>query len=905
MRRFSITKKNRRLSAFICGLILSLLSSPTWAVLRTFTSAGVNTLWSNAANWNTGVPVDADTFALAAGQTCTFDVDQSAFAGLGASTIAAGTTLIASTTAGAYVLKMNGNLTVNGTLQAGTSVAVPYPATCTFTINFSSAAYTISVATGGKLYLYCTEPAIKYVKLSGIEAIGQTELGVDTDITGDIWADGDTVRIDDVGSSGMPESEVRVIAAGGRAAAHIDVTAGLTAAKAAEAYVFLITRNIRIIGTTDYGVTMQTGTTGCHIAAQISGGNGGVRSGLLNTIAGTISGIASYGIYDPSRTTFSGVLAGQGVYGFYSGTFNTVSGIISGCGVGMQGSNWSIMSGTITGCTQGLISPSASIVTGTISKCNYGLYTGVEAIVYGTITGCNYGIYYGSAYILSNATLSNTTEIYRAFGGKSYNTTFAGTEFTGYDTLLARSQFAYFESSNHDAVDNAYKAWCLGGIVTSQTASPPTGYSIWYELACESATYPCFRQYETVVLPGTAIEVVGFMRIADAEDHTAYPPRLQIIDKFADPLVDATRNPLDEDQIADYDGSDSSWQAVDVIWANMGDSPRNVIVRMIAKHATGDVDTVWAVADYRDQIAAIYNKLPTHYIMGSSAVTDKDDEIDDILTDTGTTIPGLIAAIPAAPSAATIADTVWDEAMADHTGETTFGGELGTLDPNITLILADTSAYDTDAEHAAAIWNALMATYMAEASFGGEVQQLDPNLTLILADTNDLQTWWANGGRLDSLIDDILEDTNTTIPAQITALVIPDPAGTAASLHIITDALINDQNDLSSAEIEAAVAAALAVYDPPTKDEMDIAIASVSVTVDNAAIADAVHDEVVEGTVTLRQALRLFLSVMTGKSSGGGTTSITFRDISDTKNRLSVTVDSKGNRTAVNTRDGN
>ena len=33
--------------------------------------------------------------------------------------------------------------------------------------------------------------------------------------------------------------------------------------------------------------------------------------------------------------------------------------------------------------------------------------------------------------------------------------------------------------------------------------------------------------------------------------------------------------------------------------------------------------------------------------MGSSDQTDKDDEIDDILEDTGTTIPGLIAAISA------------------------------------------------------------------------------------------------------------------------------------------------------------------------------------------------------------------------------------------------------------------
>lgn len=71
-----------------------------------------------------------------------------------------------------------------------------------------------------------------------------------------------------------------------------------------------------------------------------------------------------------------------------------------------------------------------------------------------------------------------------------------------------------------------------------------------------------------------------------------------------------------------------------------------------------------------------------------------------------------------------------------------------------------------------------------------------------------------------------------------------------------------------------------------------------------ANAVDEILDEVVEGTVTLRQAIRLFLSALTGKASGGGTTTITFRDIGDTKDRIIMTVDSSGNRSAVGTRDG-
>ncbi len=67
----------------------------------------------------------------------------------------------------------------------------------------------------------------------------------------------------------------------------------------------------------------------------------------------------------------------------------------------------------------------------------------------------------------------------------------------------------------------------------------------------------------------------------------------------------------------------------------------------------------------------------------------------------------------------------------------------------------------------------------------------------------------------------------------------------------------------------------------------------------SAAGVDAVLDEGVEGALTLRQALRLFLSVLVGKSSGGGSTAPAFRDQADSKNRVSATVDANGNRTAV------
>lgn len=63
---------------------------------------------------------------------------------------------------------------------------------------------------------------------------------------------------------------------------------------------------------------------------------------------------------------------------------------------------------------------------------------------------------------------------------------------------------------------------------------------------------------------------------------------------------------------------------------------------------------------------------------------------------------------------------------------------------------------------------------------------------------------------------------------------------------------------------------------------------------------DGILDENIEGTHTFREMLRLLAAATVGKSSGGGTTTVTFRDIDDTKDRIVATVTSVGNRTAMN-----
>jgi hypothetical protein len=84
-------------------------------------------------------------------------------------------------------------------------------------------------------------------------------------------------------------------------------------------------------------------------------------------------------------------------------------------------------------------------------------------------------------------------------------------------------------------------------------------------------------------------------------------------------------------------------------------------------------------------------------------------------------------------------------------------------------------------------------------------------------------------------------------------------------------------------------------------------VAGVTVTTNNdktgyalsSAGVDAILDDAVDGSVTVRQSLRLNNSGAGGKLSGAATTTVAIRDLADTKDRVTATVDADGNRTAV------
>ena len=68
---------------------------------------------------------------------------------------------------------------------------------------------------------------------------------------------------------------------------------------------------------------------------------------------------------------------------------------------------------------------------------------------------------------------------------------------------------------------------------------------------------------------------------------------------------------------------------------------------------------------------------------------------------------------------------------------------------------------------------------------------------------------------------------------------------------------------------------------------------------DTAAMDTTIMGATVEGTYSVQEVLRIMVGVLAGKLSGGGTTTLTFRDLSDSLDRVVATVDSSGNRSAI------
>jgi len=156
-----------------------------------------------------------------------------------------------------------------------------------------------------------------------------------------------------------------------------------------------------------------------------------------------------------------------------------------------------------------------------------------------------------------------------------------------------------------------------------------------------------------------------------------------------------------------------------------------------------DTDSLEALRELLDTIAGYLDSE-------IAAIPAVDTEVGDILTDTGTTIPGTITTLQNTTNAITAAGPTKAEMDAAH-------ALLATPAQVATAI----SNYDppTRAELTTDKDSIITEVNANET----KVDTVKAETALIVADTGELQTDWVNGGRLDLLIDAIKAKTDTIV----------------------------------------------------------------------------------------------------------------------------------------------
>lgn len=180
-----------------------------------------------------------------------------------------------------------------------------------------------------------------------------------------------------------------------------------------------------------------------------------------------------------------------------------------------------------------------------------------------------------------------------------------------------------------------------------------------------------------------------------------------VIALMNDPTAAAIADAIWDEAAADHTGVGSFGEAIDTLITNI-----DVVLSTRSSHSAADVDTTLTASH------------------GAGSWT---------------------SASP--PSAAAIADAVWDEAAGDHTGAGSFGESIDTLTTNIDVVLSTRSSHDaadvdttltaahgagswtgsSAADVADAVWDEAAADHTAAGSFGEAIDTLTTNIDVILS----------------------------------------------------------------------------------------------------------------------------------------------------------------------------
>lgn len=233
-------------------------------------------------------------------------------------------------------------------------------------------------------------------------------------------------------------------------------------------------------------------------------------------------------------------------------------------------------------------------------------------------------------------------------------------------------------------------------------------------------------------------------------------------------------------------------------------------------------------------------------------------ETADILTDTGTTLQGELDGIQA--------DT---EDIQSRLPAALVSGRIdasvGAMAANVLTATAINADAFTAAKFAADVTTELQSGLATAANLATVAGYLDTEIAAILADTNELQTDWANGGRLDNILDARASQTSVDDLPTNAELATSQAAADDATL-----AAIAALNNLSAAQVNAEVDAALADI------HLDHLLAATYDPASKPGAADALLNELVESDSGVA---RFTANALEQAPSGGG--GLTLGDIAD------------------------
>lgn len=212
-------------------------------------------------------------------------------------------------------------------------------------------------------------------------------------------------------------------------------------------------------------------------------------------------------------------------------------------------------------------------------------------------------------------------------------------------------------------------------------------------------------------------------------------------------------------------------------------------------------------------------------------------------------------------------------------------------------------AYDPEANGEALI------TFSA-SKVGSTITGANGTISIVLSrDSSRIQAGISSAGKVAAAsLDSYVAPDNAGIAGikAKTDLIPASPAGTAdipSASAIATAVWASGSRTLTSfgtlvSDIWANAArtlTSLSGLSVNVADKTGYSLASGDIT----SIIAGVWNYTIEGAFSGLGLVRLFASALFGKVTGAGTGTIRFRDLADTKDRITATVDSSGNRTAV------